>query len=194
MRKTNDNKLWAHVCIGEKQSFEDLYKTYAKGLYQYGFNFTSKAEIIEDTLQDLFVRIFNNHGNLVKDVNIQSYLLKSFRNNLLRMLEKEKRYFYHETDEYCFDVTFSIEHRIMATEDDLLSKKRLMEGISRLTSKQKEIIYLRYTRGLDYDEISTVLDMTIESCRNATYRAIKVLRNEFKSAAMILFQLFVKKS
>lgn len=194
MLVTKDKKLWTHICNGEKHSFEELYTTYAKGLYQYGLNFTSKNEVIEDVIQDLFVRIFNNHKNLVKEVNIQSYLIKSFRNNLFRMLEKEKRFFYHDTNEYCFDVTFSVEHRIMATEEELLRKQTLMIGISRLTSKQKEIIYLRFTRGLDYDEISTILSMGVESCRNATYRAIKVLRNELKSTAMVLFQLSVKKS
>ena len=189
-----NNKVWTHVCNGEKHSFEELYTTYAKGLYQYGLNFTSKTEVIEDVIQDLFIRIFNNHKNLVKDVNVQSYLIKSFRNNLFRTLEKEKRYSYHETNEYSFDVTFSVEHRIMATEEDLLRKQKLVIGINRLTSKQKEIIYLRYTRGFDYNEISDILNMEIESCRNATYRAIKALRNEYKSEALVLFQHFVKKS
>lgn len=194
MLVNKDNKLWMHICNGKKDSFEELYRTYAKGLYQYGLNFTVKNELIEDVIQDLFVRIFNNHKNLVKDVNIQSYLIKSFRNNLFRTLEKERRFFYHESNDYCFDVTFSVEHRIMATEDDLLRKQTLMSGINRLTAKQKEIIYLRYTRGLDYTEISTVLNMEIKSCRNTMYRAIKVLRNEIKSTSMVLFQHCVKKS
>jgi RNA polymerase sigma factor (sigma-70 family) len=173
---------------------ELLYNTYAKSLYQYGLKFTSKIELIEDSIQDLFVRIFNSGESFVKDMNVKSYLFKSFRNNLFRMLEKEKRYFYNETDKHCFDITFSIEDRIMANEEDLLRKKKLMDGIGRLTSKQKEIIYLRYTRGLDYDEISDILSMEIESCRNVNYHAIKALRNELNSAAMEQSNYFRKKS
>jgi RNA polymerase sigma factor (sigma-70 family) len=194
MPRTDENYLWAQVCNGDKQSLELLYNTYAKSLYQYGLKFTPKIELIEDVIQDLFVRIFNSGDGFVKDMNVKSYLIKSFRNNLFRMLEKEKRYFYHETDKHCFDVTFSIEHRIMANEEDLLRKKKLMDGIGRLTSKQKEIIYLRYTRGLDYDEISDILNMEIESCRNVNYHAIKALRNEFKSTAMEQSNYFRKKS
>lgn len=194
MPKIDGNKLWMQVCSGDKQSLELLYKTYAKSLYQYGLKFTSKVELIEDVIQDLFVQIFNSGDDSITEINIESYLIKSFRNRLFRMLDREKRYFHPETTEFCFDITLSIEHRIMANEEDLLRKKTLMSGIAHLTSKQKEIIYLRYTRGLDYDEISDILNIEIESCRNTTYLAIKALRNEFKGSAMVLFNYFRKKS
>lgn len=192
MPKKDENDLWVKACCGDNRSLELLYHSHAKGLYQYGLNFTSKTELIEDVIQDLFIRIFNNKETHSREVNVKSYLIKSFRNNLFRILEKERKYFYAEKDDYCFDVTFSIEHRIMATEEDLIRKRKLVAGISRLTSKQKEIIYLRYTRGFDYDEISDILNMGIESCRNATCRAVRVLRAEIKREAMVLLHFFKK--
>jgi hypothetical protein len=33
MPKTDENKLWAKVCNGDKQSLELLYNTYSKSLY-----------------------------------------------------------------------------------------------------------------------------------------------------------------
>lgn len=193
MPKKDEDDLWVKACRGDNASLELLYNTHAKGLYQYGLNFTSKTELIEDVIQELFIRIFNRNENFARDLNVKSYLIKSFRNNLFRTLDKERRYFYSEKEDYGFDVTFSIEHKIMATEEDLIRKRKLMAGIGRLTSKQKEIIYLRYTRGFDYDEISDILSMGIESCRNATCRAIRVLRAELKREAMVLLHFFKKK-
>lgn len=53
-----------------------------------------------------------------------------------------------------------------------LFQKALLE----LTPRQKEAIYLKFTGGLDYKEVSAIMDMGLESCRNLIYRAVKSLK------------------
>ena len=193
MSELIEANLWHEICQGNRRSFEAFYNTYARTLYDYGLKFTAKTTLIEDAIQELFIRIFEYNGSLNPKGNVLPYLFKSFRNNLFRMMAREDKYSNKEPEEYSFDVTFSIEHKIMANEQELQWKNQLVRGISKLTSRQKEVIFLRYTEGLSYNEISKILDLEIESCRNANCKAISVLRSEFKAAVLVLFAFLKKK-
>ena len=188
----NNSELWDLVRNGNDKAFKHLYSQYAKLLYHYGLKLTPKTELIEDCIQDLFIRIFKNHKNLSKTNNIKFYLLKSFRNNLVRIIEKEKKYFFGDNEDYYFEIVFSVEHEMVANEEEQKKQKVLVEGIRKLSARQKEAIYLRYTNGMEYDEIARVMKMSVEACRNIICRAIKSLRNEIKKTNITLL-LFIKK-
>lgn len=183
----DDNKIWKLVCEGDRAAFEVLYKSFAKILYQYGLSFTAKIELIEDCIQELFIRVYKNHKNLQKEVNVRYYLLKAFRNNLVRILEKEKKYSYSDNDEYCFDITFSVECEIITEEKEQKQQAIIKNGINKLSARQKEIIYLRYTKGLNYREIAHVMNMGLESCRNLNSKSISSLRCIVGARELIFF-------
>ena len=176
----HNNQLWDLVCIGDEKAFKTLYSQYAELLYQYGLKLTPKTQLIEDCIQDLFIRIFRNHKNLGKTDNVKYYLLKAFRNNLIRSIEKEKKYSYENNDEYYFDIMFSAEHEIMVSEEEQKKRKTLVDALKKLSARQKEAIYLRYDNGMEYDEIARVMKMSVEACRNIIYRAIKSLRKKIE--------------
>ena len=191
-KNINNSQLWDLVCIGDEKAFKTLYSQYAKLLYHYGLKLTPKTELVEDCIQDLFIRIFKNHKNLGKTDNIKYYLLKSFRNNLIRIIEKEKKYSFEDNDEYYFEIMFSVEHEIIVSEEEQKKRKILIDALTKLSARQKEAIYLRYTNGMEYDEISRVMKMSVEACRNIIYRAIKSLRKKIEKTNITLL-LFIKK-
>ena len=188
----NNNQLWNLVCKGDEKAFKTLYSQYSKLLYQYGLKLTPKTELIEDCIQDLFTRIFKNHKNLGKTNNIKYYLLKSFRNNLVRLIEKEKKYSFEDNDDYYFEIMFSAEDQIVVSEEEQKKQKILVDALKKLSARQKEAIYLRYTNGMEYDEIGRVMKMSVEACRNIIYRAIKSLRSQIKKTNITLL-LFIQK-
>jgi RNA polymerase sigma-70 factor (ECF subfamily) len=61
---------------------------------------------------------------------------------------------------------------------DLNEEKKLLlsEAMLSLTERQKEAIYLRYNRGLEYEEISFLLNLNYQSSRALIHRAIEKLR------------------
>lgn len=189
---SDQHNLWERIRNGDAAAFKALYSQNSQNLYQYGLKLTPKTELIEDCIQDLFTRILKNHRKLGKTDNIKFYLMKSFRNNLIRMIEKEKKYSLEKIDEYHFEILFSAEQEIITTEVEQKKHKVLVEGLKKLSSRQKEAIYLRYTNGLEYDEIATIMKMSVEACRNIIYRAIKSLRHEIKKTNITLLLLLKK--
>ena len=176
--KPEDKEIWANFKNGDNDSLSLIYAENSRRLYLYGLKLTTNHSIIEDSIQDLFSDLVKNRKKLGDTDNIQFYLIKSFKRRLQRELQKEKRYNLKDNEEeYVFEITYSIEHDIILEEESSLKVKSLKKALNSLTPRQKEVVYLKFTEGLNYEDISEMMDMSIESCRNLIYKAIKSLKD-----------------
>lgn len=50
------------------------------------------------------------------------------------------------------------------------------QAISGMTARQKEAVYLRYTMELSYEDISVLMDMSVQSLRNLLSRTMLKIR------------------
>jgi RNA polymerase sigma factor (sigma-70 family) len=172
-----DAEIWTSYKKGEEWAISFIYSEHAEKLYRYGLKFTSEITVIEDALQDLFAELVKTRRTIGNTDNILYYLLKSFKRKLLRKLQTEKRYERSETsNEYQFDVTWSIEHEIILEEISDHKSKILLMALNELTPRQKEAIYLRFTKELDYKDIAGLMDISVEACRNLISKAITTLK------------------
>jgi RNA polymerase sigma factor (sigma-70 family) len=182
----NERLLWEKMLKGNDEAFSFIYEKYSKQLYLYGLKFTPNTAIIEDCIQDLFVSIFNNSRISTTD-NIQFYVFRAFRNRLVRMLTRERKIINSYSNEIDFGVIFSIEKSIIENESSESVRNKLKLAVDGLTKRQKETVYLRFTRGLAYDEIAGIMGMEVESCRNTISRAIKTIRTRMKTFTVLFF-------
>ena len=173
----DDLQKWDRFKNGDDFALSSIYSGNAELLYQYGLKFTANRDLIEDTIQDLFLDLIRNRSTVGETDHIQFYLLKSFRRKLIRKLTAELKYVDDQFSEIMFGVRYSIEQDIISEETKNDTSKRLALAIEKLSPRQKEAIYLKFNKELDYDEISEVLGMGIEASRNLIYRAIKSLKN-----------------
>jgi len=184
----NDIKLWSKFKEGDDESLACIYSTNSKKLYWYGLSFTNNQLLIEDSIQDLFSELISSRERLSDTNNIQFYLIKSFKRILLRKISQEKKFYLCDQQiKYDFEVAHSIEYFIINEEDSNQQLRSLHEAINMLTSRQKEAIYLKFSEGLGYEETAEIMDMTVESCRNLIYKAVKSLKNSLvkKSSQVI---------
>ena len=176
-----DTETWTSFKKGEEWAISFIYSEYAEKLYRYGLKFTSEITFIEDALQDLFAELIKNRKNIGDTDNILFYLLKSFKRKLLRKIQTEKRFVSgEELQEYHFDVTWSIEHELILEEVSKQKSKMLLKALNELTPRQKEAVYLRFTKELDYKDIAGLMDISVEACRNLISKAISILRKKIK--------------
>ncbi|TKG97285.1 sigma-70 family RNA polymerase sigma factor [Puteibacter caeruleilacunae] len=185
----SDIELWKKMLQGDQDAFAKIYSHFVRNLYVYGLKFTSKQDVVEDCIHDLFTDLLNKSKSIKNTDQIEYYLIKAFRNNLLRQLKREQKYMVGESVEYEFDVHFPVEEEIIEQEEVNRKKQMLAKELNLLSGRQKEAIYLRYTKGMEYDEIAEIMDMEVESCRNIIYRAIKSLRNRLTDQSALLLLL-----
>jgi RNA polymerase sigma factor (sigma-70 family) len=105
------------------------------------------------------------------------------------MLTRERKIINSYSNEIDFGVIFSIEKSIIENESSESVRNKLKLAVDGLTKRQKETVYLRFTRGLAYDEIAGIMGMEVESCRNTISRAIKTIRTRMKTLIVLFFNI-----
>jgi RNA polymerase sigma-70 factor (ECF subfamily) len=53
---------------------------------------------------------------------------------------------------------------------------RIVQCLSKLSGRQREIIYLKFYRGMSYEEISEIMDINYQAARNLLSNSLKALR------------------
>jgi len=185
-----DFEKWSRFKSGDATAFSMIFNEYSSILYFYGLKFTRDNILVEDSIQDLFTDLLKNCRNLGDTDNIQFYLLKSFKRRLFKNIKKEKRSFNLQNADDCnFNITYSIEHQLINEDISKEKTELLIRALKSLTPRQKEAIYLKFTRELDYKEVSGVMEISVEGCRNLIAKAIKTLKESVSERNGIIFFL-----
>ncbi len=172
-----DKEKWSQFKSGDVNALSLIYTEYSQKLYLYGLKFTKDNNLVEDSIHDLFIELIKSRKNLCDTDNILYYLLKSFKRKLLRNLQKEKRsYKKAGRDNFEFKITWSVEHHIILEEISKQKSDLLIQALNELTPRQKEAIYLKFTKELDYKNISEIMGISLEACRNLISKAVKILK------------------
>ena len=183
-------ELWEQLRNGQKSALRKIYEQEFEYLFNYGRRVFQKTELVEDCIHDLFVEIWQRHDRLGTTDSIRKYLAASLRRKVIATLKKDQKSQSMENfDGVPFEAELSIEEVIMSKELSAEQSERLKRAFDRLTAKQKEILYLRFYQGLEYEQIAEVLNMKYQSLRNAVSRAVKNLRGDFILLITTLYSL-----
>lgn len=153
-------------------SYHELYNMYAGEMYAYGMAFNVGKEVVLDAIHDVFLHIIERENEVVSQANPKFYLLVSLRNRLFAMKRKEIIF---ESIDDAENSPFSI---LVSGPEDVEEEERnelisQIEAIlNELTSRQREVIYLRYMQNLSYEEIAQLFQITPKAVRKLTYRAL----------------------
>jgi len=184
----SEKKLWNELRNGQKSALETIYRQYFSELYTYGKRFSIDQNTIEDAIQELFVELWERREHLSQTDKIKPYLLISLKRKIFHKAKLSKKLNETEARETHFEVELAVEQRIISTEQTLETRNSLQEAFEQLSARQKEILYLKYYSGLDYDEITEVMDMNYQSARNLVSRALLKL-SKYLTVIIIMLAL-----
>ncbi len=176
--KTSDGSLWEGLRQGEKSAFDQIYYLYVKLLFNYGKRYTANDELIEDCIQNLFTDLWVKRKKLGKTNNIKAYLLLSIKRRILRQIGiQQKKLMVHLHVDFVFE--FSVEDKMIQEANHVEKVKQLNRTLTKLTPKQKEVIYLKFYEDLSYKEIAEIMNVEIKAIYKITARALNFLKENF---------------
>jgi RNA polymerase sigma factor (sigma-70 family) len=176
----NEKILWLKFKSGDKNALGEIFHYYFKDLYFYGLKFVSIPDVVKDVIQDMFIRFWNDKEKLRKINNIKSYLLVSLRRDLIRWKKKNRIEAVEGNDIKLTDFHISPEDLIIENEERYELHNLLILGVQKLSPRQQEVIFYRFYNDLDFNELSEVLEMNIQSVRNLLFRSLDALRKELR--------------
>lgn len=183
----NDLALWQQLKEGEKKALERIYQQEVRALLNYGKKFSKDAQLVEDSVQDLFIELWRNRSTLGKTDSIRRYLFVSLRRKIIRQIERtKKRVSEGELVDSHFEAVISIEEQIIGSEVSTAQSTKLKQAFETLSKRQQEAVYLKYYAGMDYEDIGEILEINYQSVRNLVSNALKALR---KTMMIVIFVL-----
>ncbi|MPR34840.1 RNA polymerase sigma factor [Salmonirosea aquatica] len=182
--------LWQRSVAGDKEAFCQLVEAHYKVLFNYGATFTSDRELIKDTLQDLFIHLWEKRETL-RIQYLTVYLLRSIRNNLFQSFRGNPfgpvaidQEIHDRADE------FTIENALIFQEAVSEKNQKISKAIATLPRRQKEVIFLKFYQGLDNEQIADLMQVNRQSVANLLHKAILHLRVTFDQVFLLLTAMF----
>lgn len=178
-----DNPVFQHIMNGDIDAYSGLYKEYYKRFYNYGRKFTNNVPLIEDSIQEVFLDLWNRREKLSHVDAPNFYLYSSFRYLLLKKIKQHDKIVLNEADDA---YAFSDEHMVVSSELSEELQVKLQKAIKTLTGRQLEAIFLKYYEDLSYKEIAAMLNISVK----ATYKIMARSLLALKEKVMIFLFLF----
>ena len=188
----NDLMHWNAFREGSESAFVALYSMYYRHLLNYGRRFGVDAATTEDAIHDVFIDLWNYRQTLIQPQSVQFYLLKTFRNRLVKQLTEQQRRSANVNVEEQFGLLPpepSIEDRLLEEGLSQEQHEYIQLSFKALSPRQREVLYLRYFTELSYDEICAVMGITYNTARTQLYQALKALRKKMESSWPVLLLL-----
>lgn len=184
-------EIWGKFLDGDKEAFAEIYNSFVDDLFRYGTKLCVDDELVKDAIHEVFMDLYENRRNKkVFAAGLKFYLILALKRNLVRKIQRSRKSDQRSIVEAdLFDTQYSFEEQLISEETDSEMNEKLKVAMDQLPSKQKEAVYLRYNQSLEYEQISEMLGISIESVRKQVYRAIKSIRTCFDENGVILFSI-----
>lgn len=174
----NDETLWKGLQQGDKEMFLALYKKFYHSLLFIGLKEIHDAELVKDTIQHLFLYLWEKRETLGEAKNVKSYIITSFLRKLSCDWKKAGKtgglqVVWNSNTE---DPQTNPEEKLIRKDGQFFLCKLLMNHINNLPNRQKELITLKFYEGLSYEEIVQRTGLSHRAAYNKIHEALKKLK------------------
>lgn len=178
--KAKDSRIWDEFREGNSSAFEIIYERHINMLANYGRRICVDDYMVKDAIHDMFIDLWRNKANLGATESIKYYLMRSYRRNLVKKIIAGKKLETHSDsfESHIGDFELSHDISIIKAEIEKENLSQLNNSLEELPPRQKEALFLRFYSGLNYTDISKIMDVNQQSAYNMVFRALEVLREK----------------
>lgn len=174
-RIIRDNEWVRRLNLGDQKAFEEIYKCYYPQLFHFLKRYLDGDEVIEDTIQQVFFKIWKKREKVEARGTLKSYLFTSVRNQALKQIQKDKK-IHHKSDLIHENSVVNFNNPENSIELKELNEA-YMEAVGRLPEKRKHIFLMHRQDQLTYKEIAAILNISVKTVETQISRSLKYLTN-----------------
>lgn len=163
------------LSAGSEKEFEQLFKEHFKSLYAYAFTILKNEAIAEETVQNVFYKIWEKKVPEHIQTSLKAYLYKAVYHESLNYLKHQKiraRYQMHVMHQPNHHSDQAASRKILVKE----LEEKLRQAMNALPQQCRTIFQLSRFEGLKYQEIADQLGISVKTVENQMGKALKQLR------------------
>lgn len=187
------SEVWMRFRSGDRDAFSEIYQEFVDALFAYGSKITPDRELLKDSIHDLFCNLYRYNPTLKNPEYLEFYLFRSLRNEIIQKIKKSRQESsLTEEGMFQFDLKFQAEQDSFDLESDELRVKALKKILQSLDSQKRELLFLKFSTGLNYAEIGQMLGINPDTAKKQIYRTLGYLRSKFGRQLLELLLVCIK--
>ncbi len=161
-------------------TFDDLFRHYAKGLVVYAMEYLGSHQEAEDVVHDIFVSLWEKIGTLGND-NVKAYLFRATRNRCLDHLARRKvRSDYQRrlmAEDWEFDFDGFVESEL---------EQKIAAAMAKLPPQRQKVLTMSRFDGKSASDIASELGISPRTVEKHIEMAVKSLRVELRNVVPVM--------
>jgi len=171
-------KNWSQVLkMFDAQTFKDTFLPWHGHLYRTAYRLLNSQTDAEDTVQDVFVKLWNMRENLSRIKNLQAYATTMTRNLCLDRMRSPGYRKWNSDAAGSLKYEWADDVEQADLQDEL---KIVMHLVDQLPQKQREIFRMRHYNELSMEEIKQITGLSPVNIRVHLSRAQKKVRELYE--------------
>lgn len=177
----NEKELLVLASQADQGAFTTLFHMYKNKLYAYVLRLTESEMLAEDIVQDVFMKLWNDHNSLNSIDNFGSYLFRMSKNQVINHFKRMA----HETL-----IVAELFHQNPVGHNDTQEivalkevEKILGDILEKLPPQQKTVYHLSREEGRTHDEIANLLKISPNTVKNHIVQAMSTIRMQLRKHA-----------
>lgn len=167
----NMDELVTRVKNGESHYFTNIVKHYEQKVFTTIIRIVKNHATAEDIVQDSFIKVFYSLHKYKNTGSFNAWLYRIVVNNCFDYLRKNKLQMIHIDSEV---INSHYPEKILLLHE---RNEQLEQLLQQLDEIEYMVILLKYVNELSYDEISEVLQISLNDVRNKLHRSKRKLRS-----------------
>ena len=178
-----DGELIVSAMTGRSESFEELVHRYQKPITGYVFRMLGDYEASLDVTQEVFIKVYNSLSKYSDEYKFSTWLYRIAHNAAIDHMRRNSitpQSIEVENPDGTYQL--QIESRNPSPEQDHERSewRNEIDAVVRcLPAAYRDLIILRHSRDLSYDEIAEVTALPLGTVKNRLFRAREMMRAIF---------------
>lgn len=177
-----DGELVSTALAGRESGFEELVRRYQRPIAAYVYRMVGDYDVALDLTQEVFIKVYNSLARYRSEFKFSTWIYRIAHNAAIDHLRR------HAVREQALTSGIDGERREVALESRRLTPEQESEKRERcseieavvhlLPASYRELIVLRHSHDLSYDEIAEVTGLPLGTVKNRLFRAREAMRDE----------------
>lgn len=165
-----DNTLILRIAGNDYSSFNQLFMRYYSRLCAFVFEITRDTAVAEDIVQEFYLKLWTNRGEINISENARGYLFTSCRNAALNYIRDENA----KRKNIESLATNNISEEEISEMEDYLDA--LEKCIAQLPERSKQVFLMHKFEDYSQKEISEKLNISVKTIKNQIWKSLQYLR------------------
>ena len=180
---TSDPELVASAARGLEGSFEELVNRYQRPISAFVYRMVGDYDAALDLTQEIFIKVYASLARYRPEFKFSTWIYKIAHNaaiDHLRRTSSRERSLSVGTETENYELPLESEGLTPEQQSEREERRGEIENVVRtLPTAYRELIVLRHSQDLTYEEIVEVTGLPLGTVKNRLFRAREMMRQQF---------------